>query len=73
VIDDLAARATGSSTYVARAMLLGDPPNGAAGELTDKGSINARAFLFNRPALLDRLYAQPADAQVCFARTGGHR
>ena len=73
VIDDLAVRATGSSTYVARAILLGDPPNGADGELTDKGSINARAFLSNRPTLLDRLYAQPADAQVCVVRTGGRR
>ena len=67
VLDTLAARGTGSSTFVARAMLLRDAPDAAAGELTDKGSINQRAFLANRPALLQRLYAQPDDTEVLVA------
>jgi feruloyl-CoA synthase len=64
VLDALAARGTGSSTYVARALLLRDGPDAAAGELTDKGSINQRAFLSNRPGLLARVYAEPADPEV---------
>lgn len=61
VLDALAARGTGSSTYAARAMLLRDAPSAAAGELTDKGSINQRAFLANRPELLARVVAQGPD------------
>ena len=39
--------ASGSSTRVARALLLADAPNRAAGEITDKGSLNqARALAF---------------------------
>lgn len=70
VLDAQAGRSTGSSTYVARAMLLRAGPDGAAGELTDKGSINQRAFLANRPALLARLYAEPRDAEVVVAGRG---
>ncbi|MDB5859395.1 MAG: feruloyl-CoA synthase [Ramlibacter sp.] len=66
-LDALAARATGSSTYVARAMMLREPPSAAAGELTDKGSINQRAFLANRPELLAHVYAQPAGKDVYLA------
>jgi feruloyl-CoA synthase len=64
VLDALAARGTGSSTFVARAMLLREPPSAAAGELTDKGSINQRAFLAHRPALVARLFAERTDAEV---------
>ena len=67
-LDAIAARATGSSTYIARAMILIDGPSAQAGELTDKGSINARVFLANRPELVDRLYAAQGDAQVVTAR-----
>lgn len=68
-LDAIAARATGSSTYVARAMVLRDGPSAAAGELTDKGSINQRAFLANRPQLLQQLYAEPPEASVVAARS----
>lgn len=67
-LDAIAARATGSSTYIARALVLQDGPSASAGELTDKGSINARAFLANRAALLARLYDPAGDAQVVSAR-----
>lgn len=70
-LDAIARRATGSSTYIARAMVLIDGPSAQAGELTDKGSINARAFLANRPALLKRLYATATDPQVLIARLAG--
>lgn len=68
VLDDLAARGTGSSTFVARAMMLQEPPSAAAGELTDKGSINQRAFLANRPQLPEQAYAARPGPQVYKAR-----
>jgi feruloyl-CoA synthase len=53
----LAARATGSASRVARALLLEEPPSIDAGELTDKGSINQRAVLTRRAGLVDLLHA----------------
>ncbi|HEY0395368.1 MAG TPA: hypothetical protein VGD01_12800 [Candidatus Elarobacter sp.] len=35
------------------------PPKGARGEITDKGSVNQRRVLQNRPADVARLYAEP--------------
>jgi feruloyl-CoA synthase len=71
VFDDLARQATGSSTFVARAMLLEAPPSLDAREITDKGSINQKAVLRNRAALVDDLYATPPPAHVivCAGRT----
>ena len=34
------------------------------GEMTDKGSINQRAVLKNRAALVDELYAMPLSSRV---------
>jgi feruloyl-CoA synthase len=50
---------TGSSNRVARAMLLHEPPSLDGDELTDKGSINQRAVLTRRAALVEALYADP--------------
>lgn len=69
VLNALAAQGTGSSTHVARALLLREAPSAAAGELTDKGSINQRAFLANRPALLARLFTEPAPPDVLIAQS----
>jgi feruloyl-CoA synthase len=55
----LACEATGSSTRITRAMLLDTPPSIDAAEVTDKGSINQRAVLKARAALVDELYAEP--------------
>ena len=41
-----------------------EPPSLDAGEATDKGSINQRAVLTRRAALVDELYARPAPARV---------
>jgi feruloyl-CoA synthase len=60
----LAAEAPGSSTHVARAILLEDPPSIDAHEMTDKGSINQRAVLANRAALVEKLYADPTGPEV---------
>jgi len=52
VLNQLAANATGSANRVARLLLLADPPSIDKGEVTDKGSINQRAVLKHRDALV---------------------
>jgi feruloyl-CoA synthase len=47
---------TGSSNRIARAIVLEEPPSLDAGELTDKGSINQRAVLSRRAAVVEELY-----------------
>jgi feruloyl-CoA synthase len=62
----LAAMATGSSTRIARALVLAEPPSIEAHEITDKGSINQRNVLTRRAPLVSRLYddADPAVIRV---------
>jgi feruloyl-CoA synthase len=52
VLNHLAASATGSANRVARLLLLPEPPSIDKGEVTDKGSINQRAVLKHRDALV---------------------
>ncbi|MBI3427479.1 MAG: feruloyl-CoA synthase [Acidobacteria bacterium] len=52
----LRAAGGGSSTYATRALLLTEPPQIDAGEITDKGYINQRAVLERRAAWVERLY-----------------
>ena len=52
----LSQHATSSSTRVVRALVLATPPSMSEGELTAKGSINARKVLTLRRELLERLY-----------------
>lgn len=59
-----AAGATGSATRLSRATVLEDPPSLDAGELTDKGSLNQRAILDRRRALVDDLYAETPPTHV---------
>jgi feruloyl-CoA synthase len=58
---------TGSSNRIARAMLLQEPPSLDAGEMTDKGSINQKAVLARRSALVEELYAGRPSARVMLA------
>jgi feruloyl-CoA synthase len=58
------ATATGSSTRITRAILLDTPLSIDRGEVTDKGSINQRAVLDARTALIDELYAPTPTAHV---------
>lgn len=51
----------GSSTRIARALLLDTPPSLDAGELTDKGHVNQRAVLRLRAAEVERLHASRGD------------
>ncbi|MBN3852158.1 feruloyl-CoA synthase [Paraburkholderia sp. Ac-20340] len=57
----LNASATGSATYIARLRLLAVPPSLDLGEVTDKGSINQRAVLQHRNALVEAMHAPDAD------------
>ena len=56
MLDTLYAAGTGSANRVARAALLDPPPSLATGEVTDKGSINQRAVLTQRAAVVDALH-----------------
>jgi feruloyl-CoA synthase len=56
--------ATGSSTRIARALLLDTPLSIDRGEVTDKGSINQRAVLDHRKATVETLYSPTPDADV---------
>jgi feruloyl-CoA synthase len=48
-------------------MFLEDSLSLEAGEVTDKGSINQRALLQNRPNLVDELYSNPPSLRVIIA------
>jgi feruloyl-CoA synthase len=56
VVEALAQQATGSANRVARLYLLDQPPSIDVGEVTDKGSINQRAVLKHRDALVQALH-----------------
>ena len=58
------ATSTGSSTRITRAILFDTPLSIDRGEVTDKGSINQRAVLDHRSALVDELYAPALSADV---------
>ncbi len=69
LVDTLALKATSSSNRIARAVLLTAPLSIDAGELTDKGSINQRAVLKARAALVEQLYAAPPAPGVILPST----
>ena len=49
----------GSSTRIGRVMLMAEPPNSDANEITDKGYINQRAALQRRHEQVELLYTDP--------------
>ena len=57
-------KAGGSSGRFARLILMDDPPSLDTGEMTDKGSVNQRAVLSRRAALVDELYAPSPSRRV---------
>jgi len=66
LLDQLAGAATGNATRIERALLLEVPPSIDANEITDKGSINQRAVLEHRAALVEELYApRPSPRILC--------
>ena len=48
----------GSSSRIVRIMLMSEPPDSDANEITDKGYINQRAALQRRQGLVEQLYAE---------------
>lgn len=58
------AASTGSSTRITRAVLLDTPLSIDLGEVTDKGSVNQRAVLEHRAAVVEGLYAAASSPQV---------
>jgi len=56
VLNTLAKTGTGSANRIAKMCLLSEPPSLDRGEVTDKGSINQRAVLACRSAMVDALH-----------------
>jgi feruloyl-CoA synthase len=69
----LAAAGTGSSNRIVAALLVETPPSSAAGELTEKGTVNSRAFQRNRPDLLEILYGDCDDRVLRTVEASGSR
>ncbi len=69
-LNELATKSTGSSNFVARAILLESSPELDAHEVTDKGSINQRAVLTKRADKVAELYTDPSPAGVMIAKKG---
>ncbi len=71
LVDRLWREGTGSANRVARAHVLAEPPSIDKGEVTDKGSINQRAVLTHREALVEALYGgADSDPYVYLPRKG---
>jgi feruloyl-CoA synthase len=67
-------QAAGTSRRVERLMLLSDPPDLDAGEITDKGYINQRACLTRRAADVAALYSPAGHPRIVLpAATGRQR
>jgi feruloyl-CoA synthase len=63
-LKSFAEQGTGSSNRIARALVMEEPPSLDAGEMTDKGSLNQRAVLARRAALVEELYRDPPSART---------
>jgi feruloyl-CoA synthase len=63
-LEALARQSTGGSTRICRMILMDEPPSLDAGEATDKGSINQRAVLGRRAALVEELYTRPPSPRL---------
>ena len=61
---DFAESHPGTSTAVRRAAILDDPPAIDRQELTEKGSVNQKAVLRNRAAVVERLFAERLDRSL---------
>lgn len=68
LVQSYGQQATGSSTRIERIVLLDELPSLDVGEITDKGSINQRAVLDHRAALVEDLYAATPSPRVITAK-----
>ena len=67
LLRSLLAASSGTSTRVVRLILMPELASMDKGEMTDKGSINQRAVLANRAALVDELYAAEPSPRIITA------
>ncbi len=67
LLEELSEPSRGTSGRVSRAIVLAEPPSLDVGEMTDKGSINQRAVLAHRAALVEELFADAPPANVIVA------
>ncbi|MEM1046420.1 MAG: feruloyl-CoA synthase [Pseudomonadota bacterium] len=63
-LSDFNARSTGSKSRISRAVMMAEPAQIDANEITDKGYINQRAVLDRRSALVEALYDGDEDCGV---------
>jgi feruloyl-CoA synthase len=61
----------GNSTTVRRAILLEDPPSIDAQETTEKGSVNQKAVMRHRAALVEQIYGAPGPGTLVEISGGG--
>lgn len=71
-LTEIAAAGTGSSNRIVAALLVDIPPSGAAGELTEKGTVNSRALQRNRPELLEALFGETDERVLRIAVETAH-
>jgi feruloyl-CoA synthase len=64
LLESFAAQSTGNSNRVTRAILLEESPSLDAGEITDKASLNQRAILERRAAVVEEMYSANPSARV---------
>jgi feruloyl-CoA synthase len=64
LLETCAADSTGSSNRVTRAIIMEELPSLDAGEITDKGSLNQRAVLDRRAAIVQELYAPEPSSRI---------
>lgn len=64
VFTELARVATGSSNRIARAHVAHEPPSIDKGEVTDKGSMNQRAVLKHRAAVVEALHGGTLECTI---------
>jgi len=64
LLTERAREVSGSSSHIGRALVLAEPPDMGAGEVTAKGNLNARKILQLRKNLLDRLYDSTDPATI---------
>ncbi|MCU0469318.1 MAG: feruloyl-CoA synthase [Arcicella sp.] len=57
LVENLGKTATGSANRIAKIVVALDPPSIDLGEITDKGSLNQRAVLKHRAALVEKIYS----------------
>lgn len=69
MLETLSPADAGSASRVTRATLLEEPPSLDANEVTDKGSLNQRAILARRAAIVDDLYSLSPRRHVFLIRS----